>query len=145
MSKSEKVLYLTRQVEFSAAHQLYRDDWSPEKNQDLFGKCANPFGHGHNYLLEATFKGAADPDTGMVVHFAALKRLLDEVVMEPLDHRHLNHDVAMLKGLLPTSENLVMRLWDEISRTTQGQPWQLHQLRLHSSSNNWVDYFGPNT
>jgi 6-pyruvoyltetrahydropterin/6-carboxytetrahydropterin synthase len=137
-----KTLYLTRQVEFCAAHRLHRPDLSEEENLSLFGKCANPHGHGHNYLLEATFKGEVDPHTGTVVHFSSLKRLLDEVVISPLDHRNLNFDVPMMQGIIPSSENLIIRIWEEIERTIRGQPWSLFRLRLRSSTNNWVEYGG---
>jgi len=137
-----KPFLVTRVVEFSAAHRLYREEYGEEKNRDLFGACANPYGHGHNYRLECTFSGELDPDTGMVVHFGKLKQLLLELVETPLDHRHLNHDVDFLKGALPTSENLVAILWDRLDRAIQGQPWRLHRLRLSSSDRNWVEYSG---
>lgn len=139
----KKELFVTREVEFSAAHRLYREDLSDEKNFELFGKCANPYGHGHNYLLEVTFRGEVSPDTGMVVHFATLKRILEEIVVNPLDHRHLNHDVPFLAGVLPTSENLVFVLWDRIASAFGQSTFRLHRLRLSSSSRNWVDYYGP--
>lgn len=136
-------LYLTRKVEFAAAHRLYREDWSEEKNREVFGLCANPHGHGHNYVLEVTVQGKPDPQTGMVVHFTGLRRLLDELVVLPLDHTHLNYDSSLLKGLLPTSENLVVKIWEALERATRGQDWGLFRLRLASSEKNWVDYFGP--
>ncbi len=143
-SSPTPLLSITRVVEFSAAHRLYREDLSLEKNLDLFGPCANPNGHGHNYVLEATFLGPVDRDTGMVVHFASLRRLLDELVVGPMDHKNLNFDVPFLSGLLPSSENVVMRLWQEISRAIPGQGWSLHKLKLAASSRNWVEYYGPN-
>jgi len=136
-------LYVTREVEFASAHRLYREDFSSEKNADVFGKCAYPYGHGHNYLLQVTVKGTPSPETGMVVHFASLKRILEETVVIPLDHRHLNHDVSFLKGVLPTSENIVLALWDRIHQAFAGQPFSLYRLRLASTSRNWVEYFGP--
>jgi 6-pyruvoyltetrahydropterin/6-carboxytetrahydropterin synthase len=142
MAGADKKIEITRQVEFAAAHRLFRADWSAEKNAEVFGPCANPHGHGHNYLLEATFSGPVDPQTGMVVHFASLKRLLEETVVQPLDHRHLNHDVPFLADVLPSSENIVMRLWDRIQHTLRDEPWQLVKLRLASSARNWVEYRG---
>src|SRR5690349_12174924 len=96
---------VTKVVEFSAAHRLYREEYAEAKNADLFGPCANPYGHGHNYVLECTFEGERDTESEMVVHFSTLKRMLNELVVAPLDHRHLNHDVDFMKGVLPTSEN----------------------------------------
>jgi 6-pyruvoyltetrahydropterin/6-carboxytetrahydropterin synthase len=139
---SGSTFYITRQVEFASAHRLYREDWSPAKNKEIFGECSNPFGHGHNYLLEVTFKGEADPETGMVTHFSSLKRMLQELVVAPLDHRHMNHDVAFLQGVLPTSENIVRLLWEKIEKAT-GDRVALHKLKLSSTSRNWVEYFGP--
>jgi 6-pyruvoyltetrahydropterin/6-carboxytetrahydropterin synthase len=138
----EKIIYLTRVVEFSAAHRLSLPELSDAENLEVFGLCANPNGHGHNYLLEATFKGVQASQTQMVVHYTQLKRLLDEVVVVPLDHRHLNFDVPFLKGVLPTSENIVIKLWEEITGAIRGQTFTLHKLRLQSSSRNWVEYFG---
>src|SRR5688500_4447699 len=108
----ERLVYVTKRVEFCAAHRLYREDFSAEKNREVFGLCANPNGHGHNYVLEATFQGPIDPEGEMVIHFSSLKRLLEEVVVAPLDHKNLNLDVPFLSGVIPTSENLVVRLWE---------------------------------
>lgn len=135
-----KEFLVTRVVEFSAAHRLYREDYSETENREAFGACANPFGHGHNYLLECTFGGPLDPETGMVVHFNRLKGLLHELVEAPLDHRHLNLDVPFLKGILPTSENLVAVLWRRLDDATKDQPWRLKKLRLSSTDRNWVEY-----
>jgi 6-pyruvoyltetrahydropterin/6-carboxytetrahydropterin synthase len=143
MQTGESILYISRVVEFSAAHRLYREDLSLGQNLDLFGPCANANGHGHNYTLEATFKGTVVKDTGMVVHFSSLRRLLDELVVLPMDHKNLNLDVPFLKGVLPSSENVVVRLWSEISRAIPGQGWSLHKLKLTASPRNWVEYFGP--
>lgn len=135
-------ILVTRLVEFSAAHRLYREDWSESKNREIFGACSNPYGHGHNYCLEVSILGEPDPETGMVVHFQRLKALLHETVEVPLDHRHLNHDVPFLKGKLPTSENLLIALWDQLAAATAQEKWKLYRLRLKSTGRNWVDYFG---
>ncbi len=140
------IFHITRVVEFAAAHRLYREDWSEAKNFEVFGECSNPFGHGHNYLLEVTLAGKADPETGMVTHFSSLKRILHELVATPMDHRHLNHDVAFLRGVLPTSENMVRLLWerigDAVGKLSHGEI-SLHKLKLSSTARNWVEYFGP--
>jgi len=136
-------IYITRQVEFSAAHRLYREDLSATQNFELFGDCSNPYGHGHNYLLEITFKGQTSSETQMVVHFAELKRILNELVVAPLDHRHLNHDVPFLTDVLPTAENLVFVLWHRISDAIRDKGYTLYKLRLNSTARNWVEYFGP--
>lgn len=136
-------VYLTRQVEFAAAHKLYLKELSDSDNFELFGQCANPNGHGHNYLLEATFVGVPDTKTGMVIHFNTLHRLLDEIVVLQMDHRNLNEDVGFLKDCLPTSENVVIRLWTQISHAVGSKEMKLHKLKLKASSRNWVEYFGP--
>lgn len=135
--------FVTRIVEFAAAHRLYREEYTETKNLQLFGPCANPYGHGHNYILECTFEGLRQSDTAMVVHFGSLKALLQEMVIAPLDHRHLNHDVPFLQEVLPTSENLVTVLWERISGALANEPFRLHKLRLASSTRNWVEYYGP--
>ena len=132
-----------RRVEFSAAHRLYRDDWTEAENRRVFGKCANAFGHGHNYVLDVAIEGTLDETTGMVVHFQEFKRVLAETVVEPLDHRHLNHDVPLLEGRLPTSEHLVRALWSALERAFAGRPWKLHRLVLSSTDRNRVEYAGP--
>lgn len=135
-------MQVTRVVEFSAAHRLYREEYSEEENREAFGACANPYGHGHNYLLECTFSGPIQPETGMVVHFARLKALLYELVEAPLDHRHMNHDVPFLQGVLPTSENLVAIIWNRLSEAIPDEPFHLVKLKLSSSGKNWVEYSG---
>ncbi len=138
-------IFITRLVEFSAAHRLFRDDWTPEQNLEAFGACSNPFGHGHNYELEVTVKGLADPATGMVVHFQKLKSLLQELVVSPLDHRHLNHDVPFLAGKLPTSEVLLLELWNRLApaiRTSSTERVELFKLKLKSTGRNWAEYYG---
>jgi len=137
--KTPETLLITRTIEFSAAHKLFREDLTQEENYALFAKCANPNGHGHNYLLEASFTGPIDARTGMIVHFNELKRMLDEVVHSPLDHKNLNTDVPFLAGILPTSENLVRALWQQICQTIVDKPYRLFRLRLSSSSHHWVE------
>lgn len=139
---------VSRSVEFSAAHRLFREDLSDAENLALFGPCSNPYGHGHNYVLEVTVAGPLDPATGMVVHFQDLKRILHEIVVAPLDHRHLNHDVPFLSGILPTSENLVAALWPRLDQAIRGEAargrsWKLHRLKLSSTARNHVEYLGP--
>ena len=136
-------LYLTRSVEFAAAHRLYREDWEDAENLRVFGACANPHGHGHNYILEVTVAGCRNPDTGMVTHLHNLNSLLKELVEAPLDHRHLNLDVPFLKGILPTLENLVIVLWERLEAEIPKEAWELSKLKLSSSSRNWVEYYGP--
>ena len=145
MEENSPEMLVTRTVRFSAAHRLYLEDLTDKQNWEIFGKCATPHGHGHDYRLEVTFQGRTDPKTGMFVHFQDLKRLLQEVVEEPFDHHNLNADVKCMEGIVPTSENIVTVLWKEIDRAITGRPFGLHKLTLFSASHNRVEYFGPSS
>jgi 6-pyruvoyltetrahydropterin/6-carboxytetrahydropterin synthase len=133
---------LTRRVRFSAAHRYYRPEWSEERNREVFGACANPHGHGHNYVLEVTVTGQIDPQTGFVVDLAELDALLQEMVVQRLDHQHLNHAVERFADgrQVPTTENLVALLWELLgARLGRGR---LVRLRLREDEDLWVEYGG---
>ncbi|MGH7995792.1 MAG: 6-pyruvoyl trahydropterin synthase family protein [Opitutaceae bacterium] len=134
-------MFVTRQVHFNAAHRLYNPAFGAKWNEREFGPCANPHGHGHNYVLEATVAGPPDPRTGYVLNLAELKRILRRAVVEPCDHRHLNEEVDFLKGIIPSTENLVIAFWRRIAgRIPAGR---LHRLRLYETPRNYADYYGP--
>lgn len=134
------MIYLTRKVEFSAAHFYHNPEFTPEENRRIFGKCNNPHGHGHNYVLEVTVAGEPDPVTGMVLDLKELKTILEQEVMERIDHRHLNHDVPELAGKIPTSENLALAIWGRLEpRITRGR---LHRVRLYETPDLFVDCYG---
>jgi 6-pyruvoyltetrahydropterin/6-carboxytetrahydropterin synthase len=137
------VAYLTRSVTFSAAHRYYRPDWSDDENRRTFGACANPFGHGHNYVLEVTVRGTIDPDTGYAIDLGVLDDLLQREVLRPLDHQHLNHAVAEFRegARIPTCENIVAWLWPRIALGLP-QGARLIRLRLHEEPSLQVDYYG---
>ncbi|MBI4402941.1 MAG: 6-carboxytetrahydropterin synthase [Deltaproteobacteria bacterium] len=145
MNKEERCIYITRQVEFAAAHRLYCEDLSESENWDVYGKCANQHGHGHNYVLEVTFRGSPSDQTGMLVHFNEMKRLLKEVVETPMDHHNLNQDVEAMSGIIPTSENLAFVIWNLIDKAIATMPFALHKIRLASTPRSWVEYWGPGT
>jgi 6-pyruvoyltetrahydropterin/6-carboxytetrahydropterin synthase len=138
-------LLITRQVEFAAAHRLYKESLSDEDNFACFGKCANPYGHGHNYVLEVTVEGTPDPKTELIVHYQTLKGILEEYIIKPADHRHLNHDVAFMKGRMPTSENIAVAVWETLSDAFKGKTWTLYKVKLASTARSWVEYYGPAT
>lgn len=138
------MVFITREIEFSASHRLYLEEYSDDKNYEVFGKCANLNGHGHNYKLQVTVSGVPDPKHHMVIHFVKLTSILNEAVTMPLDHKHLNHDVPFLKEVLPTSENIVISLWEVLTKAFLGQPFTLYRLKLYSTDRSWVEYFGPN-
>lgn len=134
-------MYITRQVHFSAAHRLYNRHRSRAWNERTYGPCANPNGHGHNYVLEATVRGRPDPRTGYVLDLVELKRILERAVVNPCDHRNLNKDVGFLRGTIPTSENLVVAFWARIApRIKAGE---LHSVRLYETPRNFAEFLGP--
>jgi 6-pyruvoyltetrahydropterin/6-carboxytetrahydropterin synthase len=136
-------MQLTRRVRFSAAHRYHRPEWSDARNREVFGPCANPHGHGHDYLIEATVEGEVDPITGFCADLGALDAVLREEVTEKLDHQHLNHAVPEFApgGLVPTSENILLLLWPRIAARVGGA--RLVRLRLHETADFHVDYTGP--
>lgn len=134
------MLYVTRQSRFSAAHRLYNPVFSDEKNEEIFDKCNNFYGHGHNYLLEVTVAGIPDPQTGYVIDLKKLKRIIDDEIITFVDHKHLNFDVDFLKNIIPTVENLVVIFWKRLENAiTDGK---LHSIRLYESDTSYVEYFG---
>jgi 6-pyruvoyltetrahydropterin/6-carboxytetrahydropterin synthase len=134
------MIRLTRKVEFSASHFYRNPAWSEEENGRVFGKCANPYGHGHNYVLEVTVEGQPDPDTGMVLDLKALKEILQREVVDRMDHRSLNHEVQDLAGKIPTTENVAATIWTLLElRITQGR---LQRVRLYETPDLFVDCYG---
>ncbi|MEC8957562.1 MAG: 6-carboxytetrahydropterin synthase [Nitrospinota bacterium] len=134
------MIYITRRLEFCASHRLFNPDFSDEKNELTFGLCNNPNGHGHNYVLEVTVKGEVDPETGMVLDLKALKKLINEEIINKVDHKNLNVDVDFLKGVIPTAENIAIHIWNILkSKIESGK---LHEVKLFESERNFVVYHG---
>jgi 6-pyruvoyltetrahydropterin/6-carboxytetrahydropterin synthase len=134
--------FLTRIVTFSAAHRYFREQWPEEKNRAVFGACANPHGHGHNYRLEVTVQAPIDAETGFSANLAHLDAVLRDEVIGPLDHQHLNHAVPeFAAGVVPTCENILVWLWPRLAARLEGGT-RLHRLRLHEDDRLFVDYFG---
>ncbi len=133
---------ITRRFEFSASHRYYRNEWSPTKNTEIFGLCALPNGHGHNYVLEVSVADRPNPTTGMVINLVDLKLIVDKV-LEEFDHKNLNLDTSYFTDRIPTTENLVTVLWDLIS--TQLLDAKLHHLRLYETDDLFVDYYGEHS
>jgi len=105
---------VTRRETFTAGHRLFRPEWSDERNAEVFGRCSNPTGHGHNYVLEVSVRGEIDPETGYVMDLGELSRVLHDAVLDDVDHRNLNTDVAWLAGRVPTTEVLVDAIWERL-------------------------------
>lgn len=135
------ILHLTRKEHFNAAHRLWNPNWSNEKNFEVFGICANPHFHGHNFDLHVTVKGVPNPDTGCVIDLKILKLIIRETVIDELDHKNMNLDVPWLSHCIPSIENIVVEAWKRISeRLPDGV--ELHKLTLWETINNYVEYFG---
>src|SRR5689334_6840607 len=134
------MVYLTRKAEFSASHYYHNPKFTPEENQRIFGKCNNPNGHGHNYLLEVTVKGEVDPVSGFVVDLKQLKETLNREVLDAMDHRFLNKEVAEFEHLVPTTENLAISIWKRLE--TKFRNAQLHRVRVYETPDLFVDFYG---
>jgi 6-pyruvoyltetrahydropterin/6-carboxytetrahydropterin synthase len=132
---------VTRRMHFSAAHRLFHADWSDERNRQVFGACANPNWHGHNYELDVTVSGPIDPDTGFVMDLARLKALVQERVIDDVDHRNLNLEVPWLNDRLPSTENLVVAIWERLV-DRMPDPLRLCRLVLYETPRNYVEYEG---
>lgn len=137
-----KTVYITRKETFNAAHKLHREDWSDEKNWEVFGKCSNRNWHGHNFTIFVTVKGIPNEETGFVINLKDLSRIIKDQVVEPLDHKNLNIDVPFLKGILPSTENIVIQVWELIVKPIVDAGGQLVKIKLEETENNYVEYFG---
>lgn len=138
------MIYISRKEHFNAAHKLYNPKWSEEKNREVFGPCANTNWHGHNFELIVTVKGTPDPDTGFVVDLKKLSDLVNELVIDKLDHKNLNLDVDFMEGKMASCEILVMEIWEILSPaiTKITETGMLHSLKLYETPRNFVEYFG---
>jgi 6-pyruvoyltetrahydropterin/6-carboxytetrahydropterin synthase len=136
------MIYLTRRETFNAAHRLFRPDWDDAKNQEYFGKCANPNWHGHNYTLLVTVKGKMDPQTGYLVNLKDLSRLIREKITDKVDHKNLNIDVDFMKGKIASTENLAIAVWEEIESDIRKMNAELHCVKIIETENNFVEYYG---
>lgn len=136
------LVHITRRERFSAAHRLKRDDWSTEKNLEVFGKCANPNWHGHNYVLWVTVKGTPAPDTSFVLDLSRLGAIIKERVIAHLDHRNIDLDVPFMKGRQSTMENLALAIWEQLQPAVADLGATLHCVKLQETENNFVEYFG---
>lgn len=136
------MIYITRRERFSAAHKLSRNDWSEEKNYETFGKCSNPNWHGHNYILHVTVGGKVDPKTGFVIDLSSLGDLIKEKVIEHLDHKNINKDVAFMEGIMTSTENIAIAIWGQLDEAVKKIGGQLHKIKLQETENNFVEYYG---
>jgi len=134
------VVYLTRKAEFSASHLYHNPAFSAEENRRVFGKCNNPNGHGHNYVLEVTVKGVVDGATGFVVDLKQLKELMHQEVLDALDHRFLNKEIPEFFNLIPTTENIAIVCWQRLVPKLNAA--KLHRVRIYETPDLFADVYG---
>lgn len=142
--KNVDTIYITRREHFNAAHKLWNESWSDETNQKVFGKCSNKNWHGHNYELYVTVKGLPSPDTGFVIDLKFLSQIIQEKVIDHLDHRNINLDVVFMQGVLASTENLAIKIWQQIDQAIKDGGGQLVKIKLQETENNYVEYYGGN-
>ncbi len=134
------MIYLTRRETFAAAHRLFKSGLTDEQNFELFGKCSSPNWHGHNYTLEVVVAGKVDSNTGFVIDLKKLKEIIREHVISKVDHKNLNLDTDFMKGLIPTSENIVIAIWNQLKdKIPSGK---LYSVKLYETENNYFEYRG---
>ncbi len=136
------MIYITRRERFNAAHRLFKPEYSDEQNLQVFGKCSNPNWHGHNYTLFVTVKGNVNPATGFLVNLKDLSAIIDQQVIEKLDHRNINLEVDFMAGRLASTENLAIGIWDELIQPIAAMGANLHSIKLYETENNFVEYLG---
>lgn len=135
------ILYVTRKERFNAAHRMHNPDKSDEWNRATFDKCNSPNWHGHNYVLEVTVAGEPNPETGYVIDLSHLKRILHERVISKCDHANLNLDVDFMQGIIPSSENFAIGIWNQlVDALPEGR--RLYSVRLFETEKNYVEYRG---
>jgi 6-pyruvoyltetrahydropterin/6-carboxytetrahydropterin synthase len=135
------MIYLTRVEHFNAAHKLYNPTWTKERNEEVFGRCANENWHGHNFELSVTVKGRPDPDTGFIYDVKKLSAIINSHVIDKLDHRNLNLDVDFMYGKMCSIENLVTAIWEQLS-PQMPDGVRLHCLKLVETPRIYVEYYG---
>ncbi|HOJ17589.1 MAG: 6-carboxytetrahydropterin synthase [Ignavibacteriales bacterium] len=134
------MIYITRREVFSASHRLYNPGLSEAENCEIYDKCSNPNGHGHNYVLEVMVAGEIDPKTGYLLDLKKLKRIIKENVTDKLDHKNLNLDVDFMEGIIPTSENICIAIWNQLEGKIPAG--KLYSVKLYETENNYIEYKG---
>jgi len=134
-----KNILITKKFEFSASHRYWRDNWSEEKNNKIFGLCTGVYGHGHNYELHVSITGKVDLETGMIINLSDLKKYVNEILKD-FDHKYLNLDTPYFKEIIPTTENIANVLFDLIDKKLNGKgDFRLEKLRLYEKKDLYVD------
>jgi 6-pyruvoyltetrahydropterin/6-carboxytetrahydropterin synthase len=144
-NNTDMTVYLSRDVHFCAAHKLYNEKWSKEKNEEIFGLCANENWHGHNFHMTVTVKGRPDEDTGFVMNFKDLNRIIKQEVLVKVDHKNLNMDVPFMTGKMTSCETLVCEFWKilapVVQNATDGRV-SLHCIKIKETASNYAEYYG---
>jgi len=136
------LIFITRKFHFSASHRVYNPGLSDEENYKIYGKCSNPSGHGHNYIMDVTVAGEIDRNTGFVMDLTELKRIVEKEIIEKVDHRNLNTDVDFMKDVLPSTENVAEKFWEQIELKINRTNRKLYSIKLQETINNSVEYRG---
>lgn len=136
------MVYVTRVEHFNAAHKLWNNSWSPEKNKEVFGKCANENWHGHNYELHVTVKGVPHADTGFVFNAKTLGDIMKRRVVDVIDHRNLNLDVEFMQGRYTSAEHVAIAIWEQLAEEIAAAGASLHCVKLIETARIYVEYYG---
>ena len=137
-----KTVQVIRRERFNAAHRLFNPNWSDQKNEQIFGKCANKNWHGHNYNLFVTVEGTVDPDTGYVIDLKILSDIIKNRIVEKMDHKNLNLEVDFMKDTITTAENIAIKIYEELESDIQATGNNLYSVKLYETENNYVEYYG---
>ncbi len=137
--KAPMKLHLWRRYRFSASHRLHSAQLGDEENRRVYGKCNNPYGHGHNYVVEVAVSGPVDPATGMIANLAELDAFVEREVIEPFDHKYLNEEIAEFRASIPTAENICIEIFNRLRRFPQAR---LERVRVEETGLNSFEYAG---
>ncbi len=136
------MIYITRRERFSAAHRLYNPDWDDSQNEEVYGACANPKWHGHNYKLWVTVKGEINPEYGYLCDLKDLSSIIKSVIISKVDHKNLNLEVDFLNGQKVSTENLAINIWNQLNPHIKAIGIELHSVKIQETENNYAEYFG---
>ncbi len=136
------MMFITRRERFNAAHRLFREDWTDEKNLEVFGKCSNPNWHGHNYIMYITVKGEVSKETGFVVNLKGLSKIIKTRIIQKIDHKNLNIEVEFMKDRIVSTENIAIAIWEELEEDIRQIGAELHCIKIVETENNFVEYYG---
>lgn len=136
------MIYITRREVFNAAHRVFKEDWSDNKNLEVYGKCSNPNWHGHNYALYVTVKGNIRPDFGYVADLKSVSEIIRKRIIEKIDHKNINLEVDFMKGRIASTENMAIAIWEELEVPIRQLGAELHCIKLEETENNFVEYYG---